>query len=78
MARKHTKMKILAEEVFRRKEAGETNRQIAESYGLTKNSQKCVSSSKFRAAAITHGEKNSSAKIVIGKQRTRSVRSGTI
>ena len=36
MARKYTKMEILAEEVFRRKEAGETNRQIAESYGLTK------------------------------------------
>ena len=36
MARKYTKMEILTEEVFRRKEAGETNRQIAESYGLTK------------------------------------------
>jgi predicted transcriptional regulator len=36
MGRKYTKMEILAEEVFRRKEAGETNRQIAESYGLTK------------------------------------------
>ena len=36
MARKYTKMEILAEEVFRRKEAGETNRKIAESYGLTK------------------------------------------
>ena len=35
MARKYTKMEILAEEVFRRKDAGETNRQIAESYGLT-------------------------------------------
>lgn len=36
MPRKYTKMEMLAEEVFRRKEAGETNRQIAESYGLTK------------------------------------------
>ena len=36
MSRKYTKMEVLAEEVFRRKEAGETNRQIAESYGLTK------------------------------------------
>lgn len=35
MPRKYTKMEVLAEEVFRRKEAGETNRQIAESYGLT-------------------------------------------
>ena len=36
MPRKYTKMEMLAEEVFRIKEAGETNRQIAESYGLTK------------------------------------------
>ena len=40
MARKYTKMEILAEEVFRRKEAGETNRQIAESYGLSKDQVK--------------------------------------
>ena len=37
MARKYTKMEILSEEVFRRKEAGETNREIAESYELTKD-----------------------------------------
>ena len=36
MPGKYTKMEMLAEEVIRRKEAGETNRQIAESYGLTK------------------------------------------
>ena len=30
------KSKCFQREVFRRKEAGETNRQIAESYGLTK------------------------------------------
>ena len=35
MPRKYTKMEVLSEEVFRRKAAGETNRQIAESYGLT-------------------------------------------
>ena len=36
MARTYTKMEMLSDEVFKRKEAGETNRQIAESYGLTK------------------------------------------
>ena len=36
MPRTYTKMENLAEEVFRRKEAGETNRQIGESYGLSK------------------------------------------
>ena len=36
MKRSYTKVEGLATEVFRRKEAGETNRQIAESYGLSK------------------------------------------
>jgi len=36
MPRKYTKIEELSEEVFRRKEAGETNREIAESYGLSK------------------------------------------
>ncbi len=36
MPRTYTKMENLAEEVFRRKEADETNRQITESYGLSK------------------------------------------
>ena len=36
MPGKYTKMEMIAEEVFRRKEAGETNRQVGESYGLTK------------------------------------------
>ena len=35
MKRSYTKVEDLAPEVFRRKEAGETNRQIAESYGLS-------------------------------------------
>lgn len=35
MPRAYTKVEILSEEVFRRKAAGETNRAIAESYGLT-------------------------------------------
>lgn len=36
MPRKYTKVELLSEEVFQRKAAGETNREIAESYGLTK------------------------------------------
>ena len=36
MPRTYTKMEILAEEVFRRKEEGEANCQIEESYGLSK------------------------------------------
>ena len=35
MPRNYTKMEQLAEAVFARKAAGETNREIAESYGLT-------------------------------------------
>jgi len=36
MPRKYTKVEVLSEEVFRRKAAGETNREIAQSYGLSK------------------------------------------
>ena len=36
MSRQYTKMQKLSEEVFQRKAAGETNRQIGQSYGLTK------------------------------------------
>lgn len=36
MPRKYVKMEALSDEVFRRKAAGETNREIAESYGLSK------------------------------------------
>lgn len=36
MARKYVKMEQLAEEVFRRKAAGETNREIGEYFGLSK------------------------------------------
>ena len=36
MPREYTKVEILSKEVFRRKAAGETNREIAESYGLSK------------------------------------------
>lgn len=40
MARKYTKVETLSEEVFRRKAAGETNREIGEKYGLTKKQVK--------------------------------------
>ena len=36
MSRSYVKMVCLAEEVFRRKAAGETNREIGEHFGLTK------------------------------------------
>ena len=40
MSRSYVKVEQLAEEVFRRKEAGETNRQIGEQFGLTKDQVK--------------------------------------
>lgn len=56
MARKYTKIEILAEEVFRRKAAGETNRQIAESYGLSKNQIKqLVARQNRKKRAIANG-----------------------
>ena len=56
MARQYTKMEILAEEVFRRKEAGETNREIAESYGLTKTQIKqLVARQNRKRRAIENG-----------------------
>ena len=36
MPRSYTKVECLAEEVFRRKAAGETNREIGEQFGLSK------------------------------------------
>lgn len=36
MSRKYTKVENLLDEVLKRKEAGETNRQIGESYGLSR------------------------------------------
>ena len=42
MSRGYAKEEILSEEVFRRKAAGETNREIGESYGLTKEQVKSL------------------------------------
>lgn len=36
MSRKYTKVEHFSEEVFRRKALGETNRELAESFGLTR------------------------------------------
>ena len=40
MSRSYVKMEYLAEEVFRRKAAGETNREIGERFGLSKEQVK--------------------------------------
>ena len=40
MSRSYVKMECLAEEVFRRKAAGETNREIGEHFGLSKEQVK--------------------------------------
>ena len=40
MSRSYVKVECLAEEVFRRKEAGETHREIGEYFGLTKEQVK--------------------------------------
>ncbi|MGX8700376.1 hypothetical protein [Caproiciproducens sp.] len=52
MSRKYAKVEILSEEVFRRKAAGETNREIAESYGLTKYQIKQLVSRQHRKARL--------------------------
>jgi predicted transcriptional regulator len=50
--RKYTKVELLSEEVFQRKAAGETNREIAESYGLTKYQIKQLVSRQHRKARL--------------------------
>lgn len=56
MPRKYTKLEEIKEEVFRRKAAGETNREIAESYGLTKKQIKqLVSRENRKVRAIRNG-----------------------
>ena len=49
-------MEILSEEVFPRKKAGETNRAIAESYGLTlKQIKKLITRQNKKAKKIANG-----------------------
>lgn len=50
MARQYTKMEELSEAVFARKAAGETNSEIAKSYGLTKEQIKGLVSRQNRKA----------------------------
>jgi predicted transcriptional regulator len=52
MARKYTKIENLSEKVFRRKAAGETNREIAESYGLSKKQIKGLVNRQNRKACL--------------------------
>jgi hypothetical protein len=56
MARKYVKMEILSEEVFLRKAKGETNREIAQSYGLSKKQIKgLVKRQNHKARLIANG-----------------------
>lgn len=56
MSRKYTKVELLNEEVFRRKAMGETNREIAESYGLSKKQiKKLVTRQNHKARLIANG-----------------------
>ena len=52
MPRKYTKVELLSDEVFRRKAAGETNREIAKSYGVTKYQIKQLVSRQHRKACL--------------------------
>ena len=56
MSRSYVKMECLAEEVFRRKAAGETNREIGEHFGLTKKQVKQLATRQRRKQRlIEHG-----------------------
>lgn len=52
MPRHYAKVEGLADEVFRRKASGETNREIAESYGLSKSQIKQLISRQNRKARL--------------------------
>lgn len=56
MPRAYTRVEELSDEVFRRKAAGETNREIAESYGLTlKQIKKLITRQNNKAKKIANG-----------------------
>lgn len=56
MPRTYTKVAGLSGEVFRRKAAGETNREIADSYGLTlRQIQKLITRQNNKARRIANG-----------------------
>lgn len=52
MARKYAKVEILSDEAFRRKAAGETNKEIAQSYGLSKKQIKGLVKRQNRKARL--------------------------
>ena len=52
MPRKYTKVELLSDEVFRRKAPGETNREIAKSYGVTKYQIKQLVNRQHRKACL--------------------------
>lgn len=56
MSRSYRKVECLAEEVFRRKAAGETNREIGEHFGLSKEQVKqLVTRQRRKQRLIEHG-----------------------
>ena len=57
MSRSYRKVECLAEEVFRRKAAGETNREIGEHFGLSKEQVKqLVTRQRRKQRLIEHGD----------------------
>ncbi len=56
MPRKYTKVENLIEEVLKRKNAGETNRQIGESYGLSREQvEQLIARYRRKQKAIANG-----------------------
>ena len=56
MSRSYRKVECLAEEVFRRKAAGETNREIGEHFGLSKEQVKqLVTRQRRKQRLLEHG-----------------------
>lgn len=62
MSRSYVKVEQLAEEVFRRKEAGETNREIGEHFGLTKDQIKQLVTRQRRKQRVYYSSKRSPSK----------------
>lgn len=78
MSQKYTKVEFLSEDVFRRKAAGETNREIAESYGLSKKQiKKLVTRQNHKARLIANGyipnPKGRPRKNVIDEETRRNI-----
>ena len=52
MSREYTKVEVLSKEIFRRKAAGETNKEIGQSYGLSKQQIKGLVKRQNRKARL--------------------------